>query len=289
MLIFSVKRLELVNFLSVIQLVTALNFANISSKLHYTMFKSIIDVDAFFKLRFGGLQQKMAVDLESLKSMSPLQTTDGKSNKSKIETLKQKYFNFSVKWDSEKQRVASLMDDFRGRKGMNSMFLYLSLYCIFDMLFIGYNSNTAIEKNEFWFGSYTLLSAMFLLFYFVLMLLKKTDNISSGTLYIGVSGVSLGSLFLAYWMFPLNLFITNYFCLLDLEDFLCYSDSLAVFLPYQGFVLCLVFIICNWLIILWQTRKSIQSLEKEHEKMHREKVVIDEMYDSFKSDDMQFG
>ena len=80
------------------------------------MFKSIIDVDAFFKLRFGGLQQKMAVDLESLKSMSPLQTTDGKSNKSKIETLKQKYFNFSVKWDSEKQRVASLMDDFRGRR-----------------------------------------------------------------------------------------------------------------------------------------------------------------------------
>ena len=87
------KRLELLNFVSVIQLVTALNFANISSSLHEKMFKVLVDVKTFFNIRFGELQNKMTADLESLKSMSPIEAKDGKSNKSTIDELTNEYLD----------------------------------------------------------------------------------------------------------------------------------------------------------------------------------------------------
>lgn len=284
-----VKRLELVNFLSVIQLVTALNIANVSSKLHSKMFESLIDVDSFFNMRFGSLQERMTVDLESLRSMSPLMTTDGKTNKNKIETLKQEYSNLSAKWTNEKERSRSLMSEFQNRKGINSMFLFLSLYCIFDMFLIAYNSDFYSPKNEFWFGCYTFLTAFILWIYFVVILHKKADHISNGYLYIGSAFIPVVCLILSHFSYAVNsVLLEHIHIIIDENSFLCCSDSLAVILPYLGFILCFIFIAYNWAVILWKTNSSIQNLEKEQERMHNAKIAIDNVYDSFEPSDIEF-
>lgn len=55
------------------------------------MFNVLVDVKTFFNFRFGDLQNKMTADLESLKSMSPIETKDGKSNKPTIDELTNEY------------------------------------------------------------------------------------------------------------------------------------------------------------------------------------------------------
>ena len=73
------------------------------------MFKVLVDVKTFFNIRFGELQNKMTADLESLKSMSPIETKDGKSNKSTIDELTNEYLNLSSRWEAEKNRIESKM------------------------------------------------------------------------------------------------------------------------------------------------------------------------------------
>lgn len=71
------------------------------------MFNVLVDVKTFFNFRFGDLQNKMTADLESLKSMSPIETNDGKSNKSTIDELTNEYLNLASKWEAEKNRIES--------------------------------------------------------------------------------------------------------------------------------------------------------------------------------------
>lgn len=92
------------------------------------MFNVLVDVKTFFNFRFGDLQNKMTADLESLKSMSPIETKDGKSNKPTIDELTNEYLNLASKWEAEKNRIESKMGDFFSTKGINSLFLFISLY-----------------------------------------------------------------------------------------------------------------------------------------------------------------
>ena len=90
------------------------------------MFNVLVDVKTFFNFRFGDLQNKMTADLESLKSMSPIETNDGKSNKSTIDELTNEYLNLASKWEAEKNRIESKMGDFFSTKGINSLFLFIT-------------------------------------------------------------------------------------------------------------------------------------------------------------------
>ena len=238
----STNRLELLNFVSVIQLVTALNFANISSSLHEKMFKNLVDVRSFFDFRFGELQKQMTADVESLKSMSPIETKDGKSNKETIDKLSNEYFNLNVLWDCERKRVENKMGEFLTTKGINSLFLFISLYCLVDLFFIAYEFFHSVEMNlEYCFASYTMLSTIASFIYFCFILSGKTKSISRGWLYILVSIVFFGCLLGGYVAFWLNSIIVDCCLIIEENNFLCLSDTYAVFLPFMGVCLVLNF------------------------------------------------
>lgn len=285
------KRLELLNFVSVIQLVTALNFANISSSLHEKMFKVLVDVKTFFNIRFGELQNKMTADLESLKSMSPIETKDGKSNKSTIDELTNEYLNLSSRWEAEKNRIESKMGDFFSTKGINSLFLFISLYCVIDMFFIACNFNKSNElSQEYWFACCTMLSTIGSIVYFCLILFGKTKNVTKGKLYVIVTGIMFVLLILSIFAYSLNSIISSCFTLMREDTFLCLSDTLAVILPFWGFILCLVFITCIWMQINVMIKDSVMTLQELHGKLHNRKLTLDQTYDSFKpSEQMKFN
>lgn len=92
------------------------------------MFNVLVDVKTFFNFRFGDLQNKMTADLESLKSMSPIETKDGKSNKPTIDELTNEYLNLASKWEAEKNRIESKMGVSLVRKAL-IVYSYL-LVCI---------------------------------------------------------------------------------------------------------------------------------------------------------------
>lgn len=281
----------MLNFVSVIQLVTALNFANISSSLHEKMFRNLVNVKSFFNFRFGDLQNKMTADVESLKSMSPIETKDGKSNKSIIDELTNEYLNLSTQWETERKRVEAKMGDFFNTKGINSLFLFISLYCVIDMFFIAYECFHSIDMSqEYWFGCYTILSTIITIVYFCLILSGKTKLISRGSLYLLVSGMFLVCLLTTYMAHWLNSITVDCFFIFEEFDFLCLSDTYAVFLPFMGFVLCLIFIMCIWLQVNGMIRNSISLLSTQLSKLHERKLTLDRTYETFKPvDQMQFG
>lgn len=286
----SIKRQELTNFVSVIQLVTALNFANISTSLHEKMFSKLVDVPTYFNLKFGKLQKSMVADIESLKAMSPIQTKDNKTNQSKIDNLTNEYQNLMTRWDAEKKRLESKMKEFLSTKGMNSLFLFVSLYCIVDMFFIAYEffRPTSLDL-EYCFGLFTLSSTLFAIGYFVFILLGRTNSFTKEKLYLKVSCWFMICLGLSYFAYDINIFISQRVTLFEEEHFLNVSDTMAIFLPFLGFCLCLIFIIAIWGQVAYMSWTSISDMAKTLSNLHKQKLDLDKTYDSFlPMDEMQF-
>lgn len=283
----STKRQELLNFVSVIQLVTALNIANVSSSLHTKMFQMLVDVPTFFDFRFGGLQKRMVADVESLKAMEP----NREINESTIETLANEYLNLYSNWKTEKKRIEVKMQELLSTKGINSLFLFISLYSVGDMFFIAYefDKSTDIEL-EYWFGFFTLSSMIFSLWYFAFILLGKTKGIMRGKLYIIVSILFILCLLIGYFSYDINAHVSQVLSLWDEEHFLNFSDTMAIFLPFLGFAMCLIFIIVIWGKVSYMSSSSINNMAKALDKLHRKKLDLDITYNSYlQANEMQFS
>lgn len=285
----SADRLCLLNFLAVIQFVAAFNFANVSSTLHMRLFRYLVDVDGFFDMQFGDLQRKMTIDTESLKSMN-LEAV-GEENLLVINDLKQKYLNFSNKWEEWKGNLNTSMDDFKSLKGINSMFLFLSVYSIFDMIFISYNASIPKKGIEdFYFSCYTVFSAICLIIYFYLIFLRKLDRISKGFLHLLVCFLVLFCLVVSKIACSINFNFELWgICIFDKELFYNFADVLSIILPYFGFVLCLIFILINWLYVGLDIIKMINSFKQKQQKLHKEKLSIDDIYNRVGIGDVQFN
>lgn len=283
----STDRQKLLNFVSVIQLVTALNIANISSSLHTKMFQMFVDVPTFFDFRFGGLQKKMVADVESLKSMLPIREI----NESTIETLTNKYLNLDSKWKAEKQRIEAKMQELLSTKGINSLFLFISLYSIGDMFFIAYEFDKSVNiKLEYWFGFFTLSSMVSSLGYFIFILFGKTKGIMRGKLYMIVSVLFILCLFVGYISYDINVLISQVFSLWEEKHFLNFSDTMAIFMPFLGFAMCLIFIIVIWGQVAYMCRASISDMAKTLANLHDQKLDLDTTYNSLlHANEMQFS
>lgn len=183
------------------------------------------------------------------------------------------------------------MGDFFSTKGINSLFLFISLYCVIDMFFIACNFNKSNElSQEYWFACCTMLSTIGSIVYFCLILFGKTKNVTKGKLYVIVTGIMFVLLILSIFAYSLNSIISSRFTLMREETFLCLSDTLAVILPFWGFILCLVFITCIWMQINVMIKDSVMTLRELHGKLHNRKLTLDKTYDSFKpSEQMKFN
>ena len=122
------------------------------------------------------------------------------------------------------------------------------------------------------------------------MLSGKTKNVTKGKLYVIVTGIIFALWLLSIFAYSLNSIIASCFTLMREDTFLCLSDTLAVILPFWGFILCLVFITCVWMQINAMIKDSIMTLQELHAKLHNRKLALDQTYESFKpSEQMKFN
>lgn len=135
-----------------------------------------------------------------------------------------------------------------------------------------------------------MLSTIGSIVYFCLILFGKTKNVTKGKLYVIVTGIMFVLLILSIFAYSLNSIISSRFTLMREETFLCLSDTLAVIIPFWGFILCLVFITCIWMQINVMIKDSVMTLRELHGKLHNRKLTLDKTYDSFKpSEQMKFN
>ena len=167
-------------FTALIQLISAVNFANIAFDFHTKVFKVFFNVEAIIDHKFHRIKNAIIADQESLQQMTPLETTDGRSNLNSIEQLKKKYTKFSEQWEFEIDEVKDSVKGIETKQWFRSFFMLVSLYCIFDLALISILSIPNVSYS--WavvFFALNLGTTIFSLIIILKALLQK-ENISFG-------------------------------------------------------------------------------------------------------------
>ena len=121
------------NFSALIQLISAVNFANIKLNFHQQIFDLIANVDDIYDRKFKEVQSAIDADVVSLNSLDPIETMDGKSNSKHIEQLRNRYSELNEKWDEKHSALGEQFKKCKELRGIKSFFLFISLYCIYDL------------------------------------------------------------------------------------------------------------------------------------------------------------
>lgn len=131
---------DLEKFTPAIQLMAGVNFAYIMAsligKLTDIFSNAIKKIDA----KSNKLHSEIHVDIESLKAFKPLTDSDGKTNSGHIAKLQKAYEDCSEKWDNKAKELTDYYESHKNFYGFQIICLFVSLYCIVDLILIGYAS-----------------------------------------------------------------------------------------------------------------------------------------------------
>ena len=154
------------NFSALIQLISAVNFANIKLNFHQQIFDLIANVDDIYDRKFKEVQSAIDADVVSLNSLEPIKTMDGKSNSNHIEQLRSRYSELNEKWDEKHSALGEQFKKCKEQRGIKSFFLFISLYCIYDLaLFAIIQSFPNLDFYRLALNSLSIITILISLYY----------------------------------------------------------------------------------------------------------------------------
>lgn len=271
-------------FTALIQLISAVNFANIAFDFHTKVFQVFFNVEAIIDHKFHRIKNAIIADQESLQQMSPLETTDGRSNLNSIEQLKNKYTEFSEQWESEIDEAKKSVEGIKTKKWFRSFFMLISLYCIFDLALISVLSIPNVSYS--WavvLFSLNLGITIFSIILTIKALLQKGN----------VDGHQLAKFTLKHFTIIVIISMLiggiNEFCIRRqlymitpnwVEQIFLY---LSIVIPFLPCVICSAY-------TLYQSKKLenrisdvVASLQGKQDNLHNQKIELDNAYRLFES------
>ena len=124
---------SLVNYTTLIQLISAVNFAYIFSRFHQCVYHLIFNESKFFQSKFTSFINDLTVDVQSLDLMEPIETTRGASNAQALSEIKEEFSSLRNSWDIKRETITSTLNKVKTVKGIRSLFLFVSLFCLLDL------------------------------------------------------------------------------------------------------------------------------------------------------------
>lgn len=271
-------------FTALIQLISAVNFANIAFDFHTKVFKLFFNVEDIIDHKFHRIKNAIIADQESLQQMTPLETTDGRTNLNSIEHLKKKYTKFSEQWEFEIDEVKDSVKGIETKQWFRSFFMLVSLYCIFDLALISILSIPNVSYS--WavvLFALNLGTTIFSLIIILKALLQKEN----------IGGHQLARFTLKYFTIIVLISVLiggiNEICISNqmfiitpkwVEQTFLY---LSIIIPFLPCVICSVY-------TLYQTQKlenrvsdAVSSLQGKQDDLHKEKIELDNAYRLFES------
>lgn len=137
-------------FTAAIQLITAVNFTFILTHFPNTIYKQVLDYDVANRKGFKKFNDNMLIPLkEDINNMNT--KNDEKLIKHK-QKLAEKISSIQEKWKEYEQKSSRLTQHISDSKGFKCLFLFVSVYCVFDLI--------AIPALNLWNNDYltTLIS-----------------------------------------------------------------------------------------------------------------------------------
>lgn len=266
------------NFSALIQLISAVNFANIKLNFHQQIFDLIANVDDIYDRKFKKIQSAIEADIVSLNSLEPLETKDGKSNSKHIEQLRNRYSELNEKWDKKHSVLGEQFKKCNQQRGIKSFFLFISLYCIYDLaLFAIIQSFPDRDFYRLALNSLSIITIIISLGYLYKIARQnyqdKDEKIYKITLIYSVASIIIALIIAAVIIHTegiVKTFMVNY-----------YLPIAAIILPFFPCFLCALIYVFQEIKIRCITGYSTFSLRRMQKKLHKEKVKLDEMYSLF--------
>lgn len=124
------------HFTAAIQLITAVNFTFIFTHLPRYAFEQIWGYDIACREKFKEFRKKtlgaITIDINNMSS----HIIDGVDTSVHREKLKRKLEGIGAIWDSCERKSVSAIKHLCGTKGFKCLFLFISVYCVFDLIAI---------------------------------------------------------------------------------------------------------------------------------------------------------
>lgn len=271
------------NFTVLIQLISAVNFVYIISHFPGTVFGVIFNKEKIIKEHFSTSTDQINADIQSLETMEPITTRDGRTNQAEIDSLKQDYTKLKEKWDAKQAETEREIETAKSVKGSKCLFMFISLYCILTLFNIGIMKTC---QSEYWciqtiiFNVITLVCS---LYYTYIVWKHKWDSKGDAECYISTGWTFLFVLIVSYLFSGVNsflVFLTGgtplYQPCIDVLMAFC------VFLPFYPCLMIIVFVYCHERKIKKLAGKETITLKNEQGQLHLRKTTFEKMKGMFK-------
>lgn len=252
------------NFTALIQLISAVNFANILFGYHKKVFRVLFNIRQSIDDKFGEIKESTTIDIDSCRKMKPIKSTEGTSTEESINTLKEDYENFYTKF---KHEIDSLYKDCRKASDSNwvkTFFLFISLYCVMDLLLIAiiYTFNTTFTHCILHIIN---LAAVICIVKYIINIFKQTEDPSYKVAIRDCSIIVASALILS----GLNsILISMGFCYPIPNWVEVISTILSISIPFIPCILCFFYVS----IIVKKLHKSVgnklEELSHESNRLH---------------------
>lgn len=266
------------SFTALIQLISAVNFVYIVSHFPTKVLDVIFNKEKLISEHFSAQTDQINADLQSLETMPPITTQDGRSNQAEIDSLKSDYTALKARWDAKQEETVKVIDTAKNVKGSRCLFLFVSLYCILTLFNIGILD---MCQSEFWCVQTILFNIVTFVcsaYYTVVMWKHKWDSKGDAECYTSTGWTFLYTLLGSYAFSAANSLVVSLWGGLPLHQTI--ADillSLCVFLPFYPCLMVIVFIYCHERKIRKLTGVETEGLRTEQGDLHRRKVALDNM------------
>ena len=271
------------SYSTLIQLISAVNFAYIFTRFHQRVYKLIFDEKKLLYDKFTSFINDMAVDEESLQSMDPIETTKGTTNVQSLNTLKDNYKALKIEWDKKKNGIAEELQKVKNVKGVRSLFLYISLFCLTDLFNIAtvqWLSTGFWIHYAIWFSLLSVIAPIILTCYILRFTWKNKSEVScytwtsisfAFTVIISLILAGVNSLWYNWVDFNEPFFSVTFF-------------FISLIMPFYACVFSIFFVLGNELLIKRSANRQTKELRDRQKQLHEQKIDIDKSYNMFSND-----
>lgn len=267
------------HFTSVIQLISAVNFANIAFGFHTKVFRILFDIRKTVKATYQPIKEDIIVASDSLKSMEPIETTDGKTTEEEVISLQQAYRELKTKCKKEIDKLYSTCKKFSDTEIVKIFFLFVSLYCIIDLVLIALSSAIKCIIPDTMLHLTNFLTFGFC-FKYIIHIIKQNNKVTYKTAIIDTAIILGISIILSIINF---IFIEIFYVSFEIPMYaVIISYCLSVLIPFIPCIFCFYYARNKVKQINTNVKDALQILKQESEKLQKRMDNLNSISNIFK-------
>lgn len=275
--------LNLFSLSSYVQFLGAFNFANVYSPVQDKLFKHFLNVDKRFKDSFSGMSVQISSDIDSVNSMSPINTVEGFSTSQTIDELKHSLLSLYLEEKETRKQTKKTIKKELTMKYSRPMFMSFGLYCTFELLAFGFMDMLGCQSINASFALYNV----FMIVVFLYFAICETLNIYRGckvwSVFKPTHWWMMIVSILAFLLFVANAWIVE--CIgskitfsAEFIERMCY---LGILLPASPFIITMIFTSIHYRRSVNLIKKNVDIISNKFSEIHKKKLTMDNLYSVF--------